>query len=73
MRRRTRGDVRWHERSEEGTRAGGQGGGGEEKNWNQHNSFPLISSVYNIKTIKGCFCQRILNNTLVRAKKEGGG
>lgn len=37
------------------------------KNKNQHNSFPLISSVYNIKAITGCFCQRVWNNTLVSA------
>lgn len=53
MRRRTQGDVCWRE------------GRWWKKNLNQHNSFPPISSMYNIKAIKGCFCQRILGNTLV--------
>lgn len=36
-----------------------------KKDKNQHNSFPLISSVCNIKAITGCLCQRLWNNTLV--------
>lgn len=40
-----------------------------EKDKNQHNSFPLISSMHNIKAITGCLCQRIWNNTLVSAQE----
>lgn len=39
------------------------------KDENQHNSFPLISSVYNIKAIKGSLCQRVWNNTLVSGRE----
>lgn len=41
----------------------------QEKDKNQHNSFPLISSTYNIKAITGCLCQRVWNNTLVSGGK----
>lgn len=39
------------------------------KDKNQHNSFPLISTVYNIKAITGCLCQRVWNNTLVSGRE----
>ncbi len=37
----------------------------QEKDKDQHNSFSLISSMYNIKAITGCLCQHVWNNTLV--------
>ena len=32
--------------------------------------FPLNSSVYNVKAITCCLCQRVWNNTLVREGKD---
>lgn len=50
---------------------GGKEGAREEKDKDRRKAristifFPLISSVYNIKAITCCLCQRVRNNTLV--------
>lgn len=73
--RRDRYVCHWHKSARERNVEKKQGSEEEkdkekwEKDKNQHNSFPLISAVYNIKAITACLCQRVWNNTLVSGRE----